>query len=226
MKKTLITILILVLTVSIGSQIANAIGSLTPSGTIGDDTQYSLNDIYNKLVNFSATPNATSSPFTTPGSAVASFRTLTEIYNLLSAENPDIISTNIATGTSIFGVNGTLSTTTSLEWASGQHVDEVVDWFEATTFCNGLSEGGDTDWRLPTISELLSGYISGNPGNTLGFNFTDGTATYWSSTVAYDDPANVYTFLKNAGTDLDYVIQATGKDAIDYAARAKCVRLQ
>ncbi len=86
-----------------------AIGSLTPSGTAGDDTQYSLNDIYDKLSNFADTPTATSSPFTTPGSVLASFRTLTEVYNLLTAENSDLVAENIATGTTIFGVVGSLT---------------------------------------------------------------------------------------------------------------------
>lgn len=85
MKKTLLTILTLVLTVVIGAQVANAIGSLTPSGTAGDNTQYSLNDIYDKLTNSAHSASATSSPFTTPGSVSATFRTLTEIYNAIPA---------------------------------------------------------------------------------------------------------------------------------------------
>jgi Protein of unknown function (DUF1566) len=104
MNKTLLTILTLILTVTLGAQITRAIGSLTLSGTAGDATQYTLNDIYTKLTTNTST-STKSGMFTTPGSAVATFRTLTEIYNAI----PTIDATKIATGTSYFGVAGTLA---------------------------------------------------------------------------------------------------------------------
>ena len=194
MKRTLFTLLTFVLTVVVGSQAVNAIGQLAPSGTAGDDTHYSLNDIYNQLVNFAVAPSATSSPFTTPGTPVASFRTPTEIYSLLTAENADLVSAKIATGTVVFGVTGTLvqgvvyptqwsaTTTTSYTWAN------------AITYCDNLTESGFSDWRLPTFVELTNGV------DTSSLSF-DTYEPYWSSTtdLLYSDIA-LYSTLNPYGT--------------------------
>jgi Protein of unknown function (DUF1566) len=178
MNKTLLTILTLILTVTLGAQITRAIGSLTPSGIAGDDTHYSLNDVYDKLTNFAGTPTATSSPFTTPGSVSATFYTLTEIYNLLTAENANLVAGKIATGTTIFGVTGTLATSTpELEWSTNQG---YLTWNDAVAACAGTVDGS-TGWRLPTISELLVAISDDWIINNSGSRFADGT-DYWSAT--------------------------------------------
>lgn len=157
MKKTLLTTLIIILTVTIGAQVANAIGSLTPSGTAGDDTQYSLNDIYDKLTSFSDTPTSTSSPFTVPGSQTASFRTLSEIYDLMTAENSDLVAGKIATGTTIFGVVGTMVAAPGEPvWST---IQDSATLDIATSTCAGTVDGS-TGWRLPTYSELANGYTT------------------------------------------------------------------
>ena len=54
--------------------------------------------------------------------------------------------------------------------------NNTLSWSDANTYCNNLTLYGYTDWRLPTIDELLQMY---NDRNTIkGF----GTLTYWSST--------------------------------------------
>ena len=97
---TIKTLSAITLAVLISVTTANAIGSLTPSGTAGDDTQYSLNDIYTKLTT-GATTTEDSGTMTVPGTVSASFHTLSEIYALLQAEKL-ISPANIVTGTTIF----------------------------------------------------------------------------------------------------------------------------
>jgi Protein of unknown function (DUF1566) len=187
MNKTLLTIITLILTIAIGAQVANAIGSLTPSGTAGDATQYTLNDIYTKLTANTST-STKSGMFTTPGSAVATFRTLTEIYNAI----PTIDATKVASGTSYLGVTGTLATTTpELEWSTNQG---YLNWGTAISTCAALTEGGATagDWRLPTIQEYQSitdfsiyDMPTHIPGFIQYFN-------YWSSTGTAENPNNAW----------------------------------
>jgi hypothetical protein len=137
MKKTFITTLAILITVLITSTAVQAIGTLTPSGTAGDDTQYSLNDIYNKLSDFSNTYTEDSGTMTVPGTVSASFNTLSEIYALLEAEEADLVAGNIADGTTIFGVEGTLE-------ASGV---SLADMFNGTGsgFDGGSQEDGGVD---------------------------------------------------------------------------------
>ena len=173
MKKTLLTILAIILTVTLGAQIAKAIGSLTPSGTAGDATQYTLNDIYTKLTVNTAT-STKSGAFTTPGSLTATFRTLTEIYNAI----PTIDATKVATGTSYLGVTGPLATSTpELQWSTDQG---SFTWANAVATCAGTVDGS-TGWRLPTISELLAGVSDDWIINASGSRFANGT-DYWSAT--------------------------------------------
>lgn len=128
-KNTLITIATSLFVLLIVTTATYAIGTLTPSGTAGDDTQYSLNDIYTKLTT-GATTTEDSGTMTVPGSVSATFRTLTEIYNAIPAAltlddstttvpvginlatttlesiDSDLAPANIVTGTTIFGVAG------------------------------------------------------------------------------------------------------------------------
>jgi hypothetical protein len=162
-----------------------AIGTLTPSGTAGDDTQYSLNDIYSKLVDFTDTPTVTSSPFATPGTVEATFRTLSEIYELLEAEEDDLVAENIADGVTVFGVEGTAELASELEWSTEQG---PMNWDTAVSTCAGTVDGS-TGWRLPKIGELINGlagqYIE-NPATHSGFvSLTE----YWSGTGADSDNA-------------------------------------
>lgn len=198
MKKTLLTILALILTVTLGAQIAKAIGSLTPSGTAGDATQYTLNDIYTKLTTNTST-STKSGMFTTPGSVVATFRTLTEIYNAI----PTIDATKVATGTSYLGVVGTLQglpapltwqtdPSLALCWSGGQYEINngcsvgngklTAEGYGAVEYCANLVTEGSSDWRLPTRAELVSitdDTIYNNATQVPGFAQD---SNYWSST--------------------------------------------
>ena len=105
-KQTLLTFASALGAIAIVTTITFALPSSTlePQGTPGENTQYSLNDIYNKILNINATPGTKTAPdFDNP---LESFRTLTEIYTLLETEQPKVIAENIKDGVTLFGVLG------------------------------------------------------------------------------------------------------------------------
>ena len=205
MKKTLLTLLTLILTVVIGAQVANAIGSLSPSGTAGTSTQYTLNDIYTKLTANTST-STKSGLISTPGSVTATFRTLTEIYFSI----PTIDATKVAAGTSYMGVMGTKQNGVvyPTEW-SADHPSGPVDWATAMSYCDSLTENSHTDWRLPTYIELVNAYLTNNP--IFEWNF------YWTSTEASFDTGLAYAVYMYEGgasildlkTNLNYLSRCT-----------------
>lgn len=178
--KTTITTLVAIFVVAGTVQ---AVGTLTPSGTAGDDTQYTTNNIYDKLTDFTATSTVGSGTMTIPSSVSATFNTLSEIYGLLEAEEADLVAGNIADGVEIFGVTGTKEdgVVYPTEWSADDPAG-YVDWSTAVAYCDGLEEGGNTDWRLPTYIELVNAYLTSNPGNSLGF----ASDYYWSYTEVPD----------------------------------------
>jgi hypothetical protein len=208
MKKTILTILTLILTVTLGVHVADALGTLTVPANPGTATQYTLNDIYTKLTTGVAT-STKSGLFAVPGSVVATFMSLTDIYNAipgtltlsastttvpvginnstttLDAIDTDLTAANIKSGVNVFGVVGSLSATpATLTWSAEQ---TPSDWATASSTCVALTEGNVTagTWRLPTLSELLVAFsddwvVSGDSSHT-GSRFVYGTY-YWSST--------------------------------------------
>lgn len=180
--------LVVLIAVLITNTTVNAIGTLTPSGTAGEDTQYSLNDIYNKITNI----NATSSVKTAPDfdSIAASFRTLSEIWGLLETAEDVVIPENIKDGVTVFGVEGDYTgAPPSLEWST---YNVTANWATAISNCAALTEGGATagDWRLPTIQEYQSitdFTLFNNATAVAGFTQS---AYYWSSTPSAHDPDN------------------------------------
>lgn len=219
MKKILFIILTLVLTVTLGVQVTNAIGSLSPSGTAGDATQYTLNDIYTKLTVNTSTSTKSGS-ISLPESAIATFRTLTEIYNAI----PTIDATKVATGTTYLGVRGTLSTTTpSLVWYDSSLNDDFLNWVSwenAITLCSELVAGGSSSWRLPTITELIDGISNEWVGPSSGrYNYFMDDTFYWSSDTNPDSSS--YAWGAGLDTTIGFYINSAEKTN-EY--KTSCVR--
>ena len=150
-----------------------AIGTLTPSPTPGEETHYTLNDIYNKLTTGDGAIEG-SGLFTTPsGVPTESFRTLTEIYEAIPSIDPN----TVLAGTTILGVTGQLpAPLPPLEWSIDYG---EMNWQTAVNYCDNLEEDGG-GWRLPSITEL-SAAISDHYMMNIDKGFTS-DYNHWSST--------------------------------------------
>jgi len=85
--------------------------------------------------------------------------------------------------------NGTITdTSTGLMWEKSTGLTTYT-WAQAMAYCENLTLGGQSDWRLPTRNELQSivDYNNYNPSISISF-FPDTVASvYWSSTpLAYN----------------------------------------
>jgi len=105
-------------------------------------------------------------------------------------------------------LNGTDTVTdnvTGLIWQDDSDAKTVEKtWQEAIDYCNGLDFAGSTDWRLPTIDELV--YITDkgkvDPAMDSAFENVDTSSYYWSATTyaSYSDHAwNVHFKSGNDG---------------------------
>ncbi len=79
--------------------------------------------------------------------------------------------------------NGTLSQNgTSLVWQQGHYDNNPqINWFSATKYCENLTLGGSSNWRLPTQAEL-EGIVDDRYFPTIAPKFTAEANYYWSST--------------------------------------------
>jgi len=82
---------------------------------------------------------------------------------------------------------------TNLQWQDDNDAKTVTkSWVDAISYCEELTLGGYTDWRLPNINELkiIIDRTKKNPEIALSFQNTNTDSPeddyYWSSTT-YDD---------------------------------------
>lgn len=101
-------------------------------------------------------------------------------------------------------LNGTITdNVTGLMWQ--QSDDDITrTWEQAISYCEALSLGGHSDWRLPNVKELQSiiayGYYSPSI-NTTAFPWTK-AYFYWSSTTAAFYTSRAwYVFFENGTVD-------------------------
>lgn len=85
---------------------------------------------------------------------------------------------------------------TNLTWQQGDSQNTVARlWQDAVDYCDGLSLGGHSDWRLPTIQELSSliDYSKPYPGPTIDTGYFPNCRQYryWSGSTnaVYPDDA-------------------------------------
>ena len=74
-------------------------------------------------------------------------------------------------------------------------------WEAAITYCDGLSYGGYTDWRLPTQKELMQAYNDGVWSQMAAGRLALTTTFYWSSSTASDLSGAWFTYLAYGFTD-------------------------
>ena len=98
-------------------------------------------------------------------------------------------------GTSGEEVNCVTDNLTGLVWARNAYMTVKLSWNSAIVYCEGLSYGGQTDWRLPNIKELQSlvDYGRYNPAIPLGHPFTSvQLGGYWSSSSGAGSTGNAW----------------------------------
>ena len=119
-----------------------------------------------------------------------------------------------------FQVDGdtVLDRTTGLMWSRENVPGGSMNWKAAAEACNVLKLGGHSDWRLPTIRELLTlvDYERHDPAiDTEAFKCE--SAYYWTSTPAASSPVG-YAWIVGFGTgNASWVVQ-------DYVLHVRAVR--
>lgn len=101
--------------------------------------------------------------------------------------------------------NGTVTdNNTALMWQKGESTSSMV-WASAVSYCNGLSLGGYTDWRLPTEKELgsLIDYSIANPGPMIRTTYFPNAKKYyyWSSTAFAGNSSLAWNVLFSEGLE-------------------------
>jgi hypothetical protein len=75
---------------------------------------------------------------------------------------------------------------TTLMWAEDTNADGTKNLTDAIAYCNALSLGGHSDWRLPNLNEMQSllDYGQTSPSLPVGHPFVPAaTVYYWTSTT-------------------------------------------
>lgn len=99
--------------------------------------------------------------------------------------------------------NGTVTDkTTGLMWQQATATG-TYKWDQALDYCETLSLGGRTDWRLPNIKELRSlvDYSTYDPAVNTIFSPDTNSSNYWSSTTGADDTGRAWRINFNNGND-------------------------
>jgi len=107
---------------------------------------------------------------------------------------------------------------TGLTWQDNRFVEsERVTYAQAEKLCEEMRLGGHSDWRIPTIRELLSiiDYKKYDPAILDGFSIGE-SSYFWSSTQYMGDPDKVWGVNFKDGS-----IDSNGKS---YDRRVRCVR--
>jgi len=105
-----------------------------------------------------------------------------------------------------FKKNGDLvyDSKTELTWQSSPS-SQKFNWSDAQNYCNNLSYGGQSDWRLPNIYELKSlvDYTKYNPAIAIDLiNIDTDYPYYWSSSKDIDDSSHAWNVNFKHGYDL------------------------
>lgn len=93
---------------------------------------------------------------------------------------------------------------TKLTWSRENVPGGTMNWAKAKEACAALRLGGFSDWRLPTIQELLTlvDYDRHGPAINTDF-FSCESNWYWTSTPAHSSPG-VYAWIVGFSYGLSY----------------------
>ena len=69
-------------------------------------------------------------------------------------------------------------------------VGSTMKWEAAISYCEVLTLGGHSDWRLPNINELKSIIDRSMVNPAIVNTFTNTYGSYWSSTTTYEGNKN------------------------------------
>ena len=101
--------------------------------------------------------------------------------------------------------NGTITDNlTGLMWTKNANLSgSTMTWYQAVDYCNNLTLGGYSDWRLPNVSELESLINDDEPNsatwlNNLGFTNVQ-SSNYWSSTTSAYGPGSAWIVFMDVG---------------------------
>lgn len=133
-------------------------GSLIPEGPVGTPTMYTLSDIYNRLADINYTP--VPHDISTTSSPASSMHSLSDIWNNFPTISSDII----ASGTTIMGITGTLSTSTGYTYGDPSP-DKVL-----------TSAQGAGNVTLPPENKVEASYTYGPSHSLTGSLSTGGGA--------------------------------------------------
>ena len=96
---------------------------------------------------------------------------------------------------------------THLQWQddysdNGGNIKDA-NWSDAQTYCNALTLDGKTDWRLPSIEELMSITDKGRVNPAIDPVFQNVTSDfYWSSTTDASGSSDAWVVYFYGGYDL------------------------
>ena len=109
--------------------------------------------------------------------------------------------------------------TTNLIWEDTNHATEdKVTHNEATTYCTTLKLGEISDWRVPTLNELLTivDYTRYEPATLKEFSHVEIGTMYWASTP--------YLRSKDQFWGIEFKDGATDSASKNYSRYVRCVK--
>ena len=210
-------------------------GSLSPS-VFPTNSMYTLDGIYNKIINNSTDVSEGAQSFTTPNLTASSFHSLKEIYESI----PTIDKRDIKNGTTYMGVSGNLYTATSDMGLP--KTNQTTCWNPSdpsiTIACSGTGQDGDyqkgaspsigtrfTDNNDNTISDNVTMLMwkkctEGLSGSTCATG--SGIVTNWSNAIAICEADTTAGFtdwrmpnIRELISIIDYKQASVGTPAID-----------
>ena len=113
--------------------------------------------------------------------------------------------------------NGTVTDSgTGLMWQQAE--GGLMTWDNALSYCEGLSLGGNSDWRLPNVTELesITDDTRYNPAINTTYFPNANASGYWSSTTYADGTDGAW----GVGFGNGFVYYSTKSDSV----YVRCVR--